>query len=199
MGDARPPNCTAIDQETSEGAPKNYGIFVRTDFWCQISRFSAGKTEISSPWCKEVESLKIKNSILGNLTVFLHAFGCIGTMLCTRICPISILLKVELVTAQKCVLKLGTQSRDQMGNPFTDWFRNVRIHSPRSETSRNNETKLHRLSNHVFEDLDSRDLLSRATPHDLRTDWVGFDRVGFDWVEFYWVGFEWIGSHRLVR
>ena len=54
--------------------------------------------------------------------------------------------------------------RDQMGNLFTDWFRKVRIHSPRSETSRNNETMLHRLSNHVFEDLDSRDLLSRDTP-----------------------------------
>ena len=130
-GDARPPNCTAIDQETSECVQKNYEIFVRTVFWCQISRCCAGKTEILSPWCKEVESLKIKNSILGNLTVFLDTFGRIGTILCARICSISILLKVEYVTAQKCVLKLGTQSRDQMGNLLADWFRKVRIHSPR--------------------------------------------------------------------
>ena len=70
VGDARPPNCTAIDQETSEGARKNYGIFVRTDFWCQNSRFCAGKVEIPSPWCKVVAILKTQNSILGNLIVF---------------------------------------------------------------------------------------------------------------------------------
>ena len=105
VGDARPPNCTAIDQETSEGAPKNYGIFVRTDFWCQISRFCAGKVGIPSPWCKIVAILKTKNSILGNLIVFLRTFECIGTILYTQIWSISLPLEVECITAQNLIWK----------------------------------------------------------------------------------------------
>ena len=79
--------------------------------------------------------------------------------------------------------------RDQMGNLFTNWFRKVRIHFPRSETSKNNETKLHRLSNHVFEDLDSRDLLSRDTPQPCTNVYIRMYFFNYNKISYFgtWV------------